>query len=101
MIEQNKIKMYDAFQKPIHAEAFDRQSYLSLKDLRKTYESFNEMHLFNKYQSLIKEPKFLEIGCATGELYRYMKAYFPRFEYYGFDISEAAIGSCEGKISNW
>jgi hypothetical protein len=40
---------------------------------------------------LIKEPKFLEIGCATGELYRYMKAYFPRFEYYGFDISEAAI----------
>jgi hypothetical protein len=45
MIEQNKIKMYDAFQKPIHAETFDGWSYLSLKALQKIYESFNEMHL--------------------------------------------------------
>ena len=100
MIEQNKIKMYQAWYKPIHAEFFDVWSNLSLRALRKTYESFNEVYLFKKYQPLIKEPEFLEIGCATGELYRYMKAYFPRMEYYGFDISEPAIFRAKEKYRN-
>jgi SAM-dependent methyltransferase len=34
---------------------------------------------------------FIEIGCATGELYRYLKDNLPRFKYHGFDISQPAI----------
>ena len=78
-IKQNRKKLYEAWQKPTHAEIFDGWSNLSLRALRKTYESFNEINLFINNQSLIKEPEFIEIGSATGELYRYMKAFIQDF----------------------
>ena len=99
-IKQNRKKLYEAWQKPTHAEIFDGWSNLSLRALRKTYESFNEINLFINNQSLIKEPEFIEIGSATGELYRYMKAFYPRFQYYGFDVSKTAIKRAKEKYPN-
>lgn len=74
-----------------HTETFDKWSTLSLRGLRKNFESFNEIQLFLENQQYFKGSELLEIGCATGELFRYLKNFHPRFEYYGFDVSEPSI----------
>ncbi len=96
-METGTIHAHDAWRKPIHAECFDVWADLPLRALAKTYESFNEVRLFKTYRSSIEGRTFLEIGCATGELYRYMRAYFPGFEYYGFDISGPAVERAKAK----
>lgn len=84
-----------AWQAPAHSETFDIWADLPVSALRKTYESFNEMRLFVHALPNIQGNEFVEVGCATGELYRYLKYFRPRFQYTGFDISDAAI--CRAK----
>src|SRR3989338_1460307 len=79
------------WQKSEHAQCFDAWSCLTQDELRKVYESFNEIKLFKKYEGEIKGTSIFEIGCATGEFYRYLKKRFPKFSYSGFDISKNAV----------
>ena len=74
-----------------HTEAFDRWSKFTSRELRKNFENFNEIQMFMENSQHIKGSEFVEIGCATGELHRYMKDYHSRFDYYGFDVSESVI----------
>ncbi len=80
-----------AWQEATHADFFDARAYFSLGLLRRVYENFNEFRLFLEYKKQIRGRDFLEIGCATGELYRYLRRYHPQFTYRGLDISESAI----------
>ena len=80
-----------AWQNSTHAELFDAWANLPLSALRKTYESFNEIRLLVQHESHLKGRHFLELGCATGELYRYLRYRHPQFQYVGFDISKVAI----------
>ena len=82
---------HEAWHQEVHAVHFDAWYKLSTRELQKAYESVNEVRLFLENKSFIKGREFVEIGCATGELYRYMKAFHPEFQYRGFDISEPAI----------
>jgi len=91
------LQYFEAWQDSVHADSFDGWSRLSIKELKKIYESFNEIRLFLEKQSLIRGKDFVEVGCATGELYRYLRYYFPRFKYYGFDISQPAINRAKQK----
>ena len=86
-----KSESHQAWQDSTHAELFDAWANLSLPALRKTYESFNEIRLLLQHASLRPAPHFLELGCATGELYRYLHHRRPQFQYSGFDISRVAI----------
>ncbi len=97
MVKQDKIKICDAWNKPIHADFFDGGANLPLRMLKKSYERTNEIYLFKNNQAPIQGKSFVEVGCATGELYRYLNAYYPRFKYYGFDISKAAINRAKKK----
>jgi len=90
-------KTHEAWHQDVHAVHFDVWHKLSLRELKKTYQSFNEIRLFLENKSFIKGKTLVEIGCATGELYRYMKAFHPEFQYSGFDISEPAIRRAKEK----
>ena len=84
-------RLREAWHDPIHADFFDARAHYSLGRLRRIYENFNEFQLFLEYKGEIQGREFVEIGCATGELYRYLRGYHPEFSYRGFDISEPAI----------
>ena len=79
------------WQKVEHTQCFDSWSRLTDRELEKLYESFNEIKLLKKYCGDIKGTSFFEIGCATGELYRYLTERFPNFSHVGFDISKNTI----------
>jgi SAM-dependent methyltransferase len=80
-----------SWQEPVHADFFDARAKYGLRTLRRAYENFNEFHLFLENKSDIQGRCFVEVGCATGELYRYLRGYHPEFTYHGFDISEPGI----------
>jgi len=81
----------EAWQEARHADFFDSRAHYSLERLRRVYENFNEFRLFLEHKKEILGRDFVEIGCATGELYRYLRRYYSEFTYCGFDISEPAI----------
>lgn len=80
-----------------HAKVFD---YLSNRPnflIKRHYERFNEGRLLKMCSNKIKGETFFEIGCATGDLYRYISTFMNRFNYFGFDISEPAIQRAKAK----
>ena len=94
MIER---KLREAWQQSEHAEFFDARARYSVQELRRMYDNFNEFRLFLENKKDIQGSTFVEIACATGELYRYLRRYHPKFDYYGFDISQPAIARARQK----
>jgi len=88
---------YQPWQDPDHALNFDCWAHQSKGGLKRIYEKFNEIQLLKQYADKIQGVEFVEIGCATGELYRYINSNFPKFHYYGFDISKVAIARAQEK----
>lgn len=87
----------EAWRDQAHVETFDFMHDMPDLILRTHYESFNEGRLLKKYSPGITGKKFYEIGCATGELYRYLRSSHSQFNYCGFDISEPAIQRAKQK----
>jgi 2-polyprenyl-3-methyl-5-hydroxy-6-metoxy-1,4-benzoquinol methylase len=83
-----------------HAQVFDYLHNRPKYFLRRHYESFNEGRLLSQKAPFLKGNSIYEIGCATGELYRYLSAYHKQFEYTGFDISRPAISRAKSKYPN-
>ncbi len=80
-----------------HARSFDRRSSLGVSDLLKNYESFNDVSLLREWYPSGTEGKLLEMGCATGEFYRYLKYRYPSLTYAGVDISPVALDRARSK----
>lgn len=80
-----------------HANVFDYMYTMPNYILKKHYESFNEGRLLKAYKPAIGSDIFFEIGCATGELFRYINKYRKEFSYHGFDISEPSITRAKQK----
>ena len=80
-----------------HAVAFDYLSRMPGFFVKEFYESFNECRILNRLQKEIRGRKFFEIGCATGELYRYITRNMSQFQYHGFDISKPGIARAKSK----
>ena len=74
-----------------HARLFDSRHVLDGKNLIRNYESFNDVWLLNEHLDRSRRVSLLEVGCATGEFYRYLRIKYPQVDYYGIDISRAAI----------
>src|SRR3989338_7271652 len=79
------------WQKQEHVKTFDAWSRLTDRELKILFESFNEIRLLKDHYQDVKGSTFFEVGCATGELYRYLNQEFSSFHYCGFDVSEATI----------
>lgn len=90
MTEQDK-GLRSAWQDAEHARHFDVRAEYSLAELKREYESHNEFQLLLQHLRPEQRETLLEIGCATGELYRYLKANHPQVTYRGADLSKPAI----------
>jgi len=90
-------ELRQAWQEPLHADLFDARARFSLEKLKRSYEKFNEFQLFLENKDVLNKRVFVEIACATGELYRYLSTYHPEFSYFGFDISKPAIERAQKK----
>lgn len=88
---------HHAWKQKEHASYFDSNSILSMSMLYKIYETKNEVLMLNKYKGHAGPKSIVEIGCATGEFYRYLKSKHPQFQYRGFDISPPALARARQK----
>lgn len=93
----NQISEKEAWCDPKHAEAFDFMHAMPDFILKKHYESFNEGQLLKDFLPLAGKATLYEVGCATGELYRYLRNNRSDLIYQGFDISEPAIQRAKQK----
>ena len=97
MAIRHKVSEKEAWDDQTHAEHFDFMSAEPNVILKKHYESFGEGKLLKKWKPNNGSGKLLEIGCATGELYRYIHNYRRDLDYKGFDISQPAIERAKQK----
>ena len=91
---------YEAWNSPTHAEEFDNFRFVPTFVLKGIYERFNEVHLLREVaKDMPAGFSLLEVGCATGELYRYSSAQFRNaVTYTGCDISRPAIERARSKF---
>ena len=91
-LASNRNRWYSDWQDQGHVRLFDFRSGMSAKNLIRHYETLNDVLLLRKrLHARGGSPSLLEVGCATGEFYRYLKLTFPSLEYYGMDLSRPAI----------
>lgn len=88
---------YDDWQSQEHARNFDFRALLDDTNLVRNYECYNDVRILNERLDLHRELSLLEIGCATGEFYRYLRIKYPRTRYFGVDISKPAIERAKEK----
>ena len=74
-----------------HAVLFDSRRRLSNAALVRCYESFNDVQLLRSFLAGSRKTRLLEVGCATGEFYRYLRVRYSGVCYYGIDISQSAL----------
>ena len=85
------------WQNPEHARRFDGRAALSERQLLANLEVINDVRLLRRHLSPQQAGRVLEVGCATGEMYRYLRIRFPRMTYAGLDISQPAIERARAK----
>lgn len=90
-MEPDFAEWYADWQNPEHAKHFDFRSALDDRNLVRNYEAYNDVRLLNGRLDRSRDITLLEVGCATGEFYRYLRMKYPRVSYYGVDISWPAI----------
>jgi 2-polyprenyl-3-methyl-5-hydroxy-6-metoxy-1,4-benzoquinol methylase len=92
-----RVSETEAWGDPEHAKVFDYMHGMPDYILKKHYESFSEGRLLKNFVPLSRKGKLYEVGCATGELYRYLRNNRSDLSYQGFDISEPAIDRARQK----
>lgn len=88
---------YSQWQRKQHATRFDYRHTLDNRNLVQIYETLNDVRLLNERIDRSRSLTLLEIGCATGDFYRYLKLTYPHVTYYGVDISLPAIERARAK----
>jgi SAM-dependent methyltransferase len=91
-------EFYASWKEDGHATHFDGLRFVPTPLLVRRGEGFNEVRMLAGL--LRREPTLtvLEVGCATGEMFRYMAKRHPRATYIGADISEPAIARAREKF---
>lgn len=82
---------YADWQNLEHPKHFDFRSTLDSPNLVRNYESFNDVRLLNERLDSGRDLVLLEVGCGTGEFYRYLRIRYPKVRYVGADISKPAL----------
>lgn len=88
---------YVDWQNPEHVRLFDGRALLADAPLVKNYEVLNDVRLLKESFGPKELAGLLEIGCATGEFYRYLRIRYPKARYVGMDISQVAIQRAKEK----
>jgi len=93
----NMLQWYADWQNGEHAKVFDFRAALDNSNLIRNYDSFNDVRLLDERVDQNRNLTLLEVGCATGEFFRYLQIKYPRVNYYGIDISQPAIARAKEK----
>lgn len=88
---------YRDWQHDQHAVSFDHRSGLDDRNLVRNYEGFNDVRLLREQYDRRRAMTLLEVGCATGEFFRYVRLRYPKAQYYGLDISQPALRRAKAK----
>ena len=97
-LDETYNKWYRDWQSSAHVRQFDFRSVMSTPNLIRSYETLNDVQLLNERVSEANGVgTLLEVGCATGEFFRYLRLKWPEITYCGADISQAAIECARGK----
>ena len=85
----------------LHRDTFDFRAHQPLRVLRRDYASLTDILMLNSSIRCLRRSMdhalnfralhILEVGCATGELYRYLSSIHRNIEYTGMDISRSCI----------
>lgn len=91
-------EFYTSWKEEGHAVHFDGLRFIPTPLLVRRWEGFNEVRMLGAL--LRQEPRLtiLEIGCATGEMFRYVSSRHPQATYIGADISEPAVARAREKF---
>jgi SAM-dependent methyltransferase len=91
-------ELYTSWNREGHAAHFDGLRFIPTPLLVRRWEGFNEVRMLGAL--LRREPRLtvLEIGCATGEMYRYVSSRHRQATYIGADISEPAAARAREKF---
>jgi len=93
--------IYAGWKKEEHAEGWEYRKYFPTFTLAKIFDNFNEIKSLNELKKNRYEKfSLLDIGCATGEFYRYFSSKYPNIDYKGCDISPQAIKRAKEKFPN-
>src|SRR5437867_4995435 len=90
-------RWYADWQSGDHVKHFDYRHALSATNLVRNYESLNDVRLLNERIERSCPLSLLEVGCATGEFYRYLRLTRPTARYVGIDVSRPAIARAREK----
>ena len=93
----NAKELLSPWQEQEHAVFFDGFWDWSNAAIKRYYESLNDIQMLRRAADRIKGRRLVEIGCATGDLYRYVRRYHPVFDYVGVDISVPAVARARDK----
>src|SRR5687767_1548494 len=88
---------FSDWQSKTHALSFDFRAPMDLKNLIRNYESFTDVLFLKEVLKSNDIKSLVEVGCATGEFYRYLKHVAPKLDYQGVDISVPAIEKASRK----
>jgi SAM-dependent methyltransferase len=83
---------HTAWDSPSHPAEYDYLANAPRWLRRRFWEHFDEIKALPEYVSSI-----IEVGCATGELARYLIDRYPYVRYVGFDVSQSAIDRAREK----
>ena len=75
-----------AWDSPSHPAEYDYLATVPWWLRKRFWEHYREIQSLPRTVSSI-----LEVGCATGELARYLQHRYPQVRYLGFDVSQGAI----------
>jgi len=96
-VAPRRSRWFSDWQHAEHARHFDHRSALSASALVRNYEAFNDVRILREWFPSDVAGGLLEVGCATGEFYRYLQNRYPKLSYLGVDISRAALARAEEK----
>src|SRR2546429_1306148 len=90
-------KWWADWQNVDHAKKFDFRASVPNRVLARDFESFNDVRFLSETLAGTQEKLLLEVGCATGDFYRYLKFRHPSVIYRGADVSTPAIDRAKQK----
>ncbi|MBI3332873.1 MAG: class I SAM-dependent methyltransferase [Candidatus Omnitrophica bacterium] len=97
MLAAPESKWYAPWQQKEHAVRFSFREALDDRNLVRLYETLNDVRLLKERFRIGPPMTLLEVGCATGDFYRYLRLALPHLSYCGLDLSPAAVERARSK----
>jgi hypothetical protein len=91
-------KWWSDWQSVDHATKFDFRASVPSRVLVRDFESFSDIQLLKEVLGGTSSSHLLlEVGCATGDFYRYLGIRYPGVRYSGIDVSNPAVTRARSK----